>query len=118
MQPSPTGCSSVPAIVRVLSVIAAPCAEAAGEVQPPLEPRERVLRPVVERVLLAAELVGRAAVAGGVLVDVGAAPLRLVLRQRLAHLEELLLELARDIGLGLKARVRLDRTHQDRKSVV
>src|SRR5688572_20775237 len=98
MQPSPTGWSAVPAIVRVLLLIAAPCAEAAGESQPPLEAGQRVLRPGVELVLLAPQLVGRAAVAGVVLVDVGAAPLRLVLRQRLAHVEEPGLELARDVG--------------------
>src|ERR1044071_5641387 len=102
MQPSPTGWSSVPAIVRVVLVIAAPCAEAAGEAQPPSEAGQRVLRPGVELVLLVSELIGRTAVAGAVLVDVGAAPLGLVLRQRLAHLEEPALELARHIGLRLQ----------------
>ena len=34
-----------------------------------------------------------------------------VLRQRLAHVEELGLELARHVGLGLEPRVGLDRAH-------
>src|SRR5690606_5275700 len=67
--------------------------------------------PVVEVVLFAAQFIGRSAISRWIGIDIGAAPLGLVLGQRLTHFEELGFEFLRQVLPGGKSGVRLDGPH-------